>query len=193
ESDLIQPLGHANSALFGRHVWCFPFVLWELFHFSISDVLLSSRRIQIQKALQSRAVLDCEQLRIHGHAHDGVGPQGIERVYLLLAANTPSHDKLASGELAQALGRGDGEPLHQAYAVYMGVEKRSDIRLDLRNRLIWSELDLSFPAFYGDAPVFSVDAGHNTIHTDAGRKSSGKFSIDRTILTKQRRANDGSL
>src|SRR5438552_538325 len=100
---------------------------------------------------------DREQIRVNRHAYDRIDADGIEIVDLLLAADSACHDQRSSCQLAQARGGIDGETLHQAFAVHMGIEVSAYVGIELRNRFVGGQGDLCLPALYGDAAILGVD------------------------------------
>src|SRR6516162_6469804 len=130
---------------------------------------------------------------IDRHADHGVDTQSLQRVNLLLAANAAGDDELAPSKFAKALSRRDWEPLHQALAVNVRVEKSSDVRVELRNCIVRRECDLRLPALYSDVAILRVDAGDDLFCADSCGQRGSKLDVDLTRLRKERRTKDNAL
>src|ERR1019366_9845892 len=97
---------------------------------------IARRRDACQRDEAGQPNLDSEQLGVNSHPHNGVRPQRIQRVDLLLAANATCHNELQLRELAQARGSVDRKALHHSLSINMCVKECSGVGLELWNGFV---------------------------------------------------------
>src|SRR5580698_425175 len=156
------------------------------------------RRASRRAALQAKRTTnsdqsDRKQLRINGHAYNGVRAQSVEIVHFLLAANAARDDKLTLRKLAQPRGGLNRKSFHEPFTVHMRIKKRRGVGFELRNRIVGRDLHLRFPAFHCDAAAFGVDTRDHTVRAHSISQLPGESGVHRTLLRKERGAdNDAS-
>ena len=95
---------------------------------------------------------------IDGHSCDCVDSHGVESVYFAAFFDSSGYDQLLGGACSEDGGYVDGEALHGAFGVDVGVEEGGTVVFEPGDGFFRSEVDGVFPAFDGDFAAFGVDA-----------------------------------
>src|SRR5260370_2106987 len=102
--------------------------------------------------------LDIHGSGVDGHAGYGVDPHGVEGVDFALLLDASGYDELLCGAGSEDGGYVDGEALHGALGVDVGVEEGGAGAFEPGDGFFGSEVYRVLPAFDGDFAGFGVDA-----------------------------------
>src|SRR5882757_1341078 len=99
--------------------------------------------------------LDCAG--VDGHSGYGVYAQGVEGFDFALLPDASGYDELLCGAGSENGGDVDGEALHGAFSVDVGVEECGAVVFEPGDGFLGGEVDGFFPTFDGDFAGFGVD------------------------------------
>jgi len=106
----------------------------------------------------SRDCLGFQGAGVDGHAGYGVYAHGVEGFDFALLLDASGYDELLCGAGSEDGGYVDGEALHGALGVDVGVEEGSAVVFEPGDGFFGGEIDGVLPAFDGDFAGFGVDA-----------------------------------